>query len=59
MISLEITNNQEMEKQSQSNRCPHFIIIGAAKCGTTSLYNYLTAHPQVLAASQKELKNNF
>jgi len=32
-----------------------FLIIGAAKCGTTSLYNYLIQHPQVLPAIQKEV----
>ncbi|GAB4291582.1 MAG: hypothetical protein Fur0025_26880 [Oscillatoriaceae cyanobacterium] len=34
---------------------PNFMIIGAQKCGTTSLYNYLTAHPQVIPAKQKEI----
>ena len=34
---------------------PHFLIIGAQKSGTTSLYNYLIQHPQILAASQKEI----
>lgn len=34
---------------------PHFIIFGAARCGTTSLYNYLTAHPQVMPATVKEI----
>ena len=38
-----------------NNLIPHFLIIGAQKCGTTSLYNYLIQHPQVCAASQKEL----
>lgn len=27
---------------------PDFIIIGACKCGTTSLYKYLTEHPDIL-----------
>lgn len=27
---------------------PDFLIIGAAKCGTTSLYDYLVQHPNVL-----------
>lgn len=30
------------------------LIIGAAKCGTTSLFNYLAEHPQISACSQKE-----
>ncbi|NET04138.1 MAG: sulfotransferase domain-containing protein [Symploca sp. SIO2B6] len=34
---------------------PDFIIIGAQKCGTTSLYNYLIQHPNVKSALQKEL----
>jgi len=27
---------------------PNFIILGETKCGTTSLYNYLIAHPKIL-----------
>ncbi|MDC0835916.1 sulfotransferase domain-containing protein [Geitlerinema sp. CS-897] len=34
---------------------PRFIIIGAAKCGTSSLYSYLAAHPKVLPAAVKEI----
>jgi Sulfotransferase domain len=34
---------------------PDFIIIGARKCGTTSLYEYLTQHPCVLPALSKEI----
>ena len=34
---------------------PNFIIIGAAKCGTTSLYDYLIQHKNVLPALWKEL----
>jgi len=34
---------------------PDFIIIGAARCGTTSLYNYMTHHPNIFPASEKEL----
>jgi tetratricopeptide (TPR) repeat protein len=33
---------------------PNFLIIGVAKCGTTALYNYISQHPQVLAAIEKE-----
>ena len=38
-----------------NNLIPHFLIIGAQKCGTTSLYNYLIQHPQVCAKITKEL----
>lgn len=34
---------------------PNFLIIGAAKAGTTSLYNYLRRHPQVFMSPKKEL----
>lgn len=34
---------------------PKFLIIGAAKAGTTSLYDYITWHPRVLPAVVKEM----
>ncbi len=34
---------------------PTFLIIGAMKSGTTSLYRYLQAHPDVFMSEQKEL----
>jgi Sulfotransferase domain len=34
---------------------PNFLIIGAMKAGTTSLYEYLREHPQVFMATPKEL----
>ncbi|MGB7519477.1 MAG: sulfotransferase domain-containing protein [Spirulinaceae cyanobacterium] len=33
---------------------PNFLIIGAMKAGTTSLYNYLEQHPQIYMSSLKE-----
>ncbi len=35
---------------------PHFMILGKRKCGTTSLYSYLTQHPCVAPALKKELR---
>lgn len=35
---------------------PSFIIIGCQKCGTTSLYQYLNVHPQILPTFQKEVR---
>ncbi|BCB90822.1 sulfotransferase family protein [Phytohabitans suffuscus] len=35
---------------------PGFLVIGGQRCGTTSLHSYLAAHPQVRAASGKELQ---
>ena len=34
---------------------PNFIVIGAAKAGTTSLWGYLRDHPQVFMSEPKEL----
>jgi hypothetical protein len=35
---------------------PTFLIIGARKAGTTSMYHYLQAHPQVFMPATKELR---
>jgi hypothetical protein len=35
---------------------PNLIIIGAAKCGTTSLHHYLNAHPEATMSEPKELE---
>lgn len=34
---------------------PGFVIIGAGKCGTSSLYHYLVGHPRVLPAQKKQI----
>ena len=36
------------------NILPNFLVIGAAKCGTTSLYHYLKQHPDVYMSPIKE-----
>lgn len=33
---------------------PHFLIVGAPKAGTTSLYRYLQQHPQIFMPENKE-----
>jgi hypothetical protein len=35
---------------------PNFLIIGAAKSGTTVLYQYLKEHPQIYMSPVKEPK---
>lgn len=37
------------------NALPDYLIIGTQRGGTTSLYHYLTSHPQVLPPAGKEL----
>jgi len=34
---------------------PNLIVIGAAKCGTTSLHEYLDEHPEISMSREKEL----
>ncbi|GEM_PF-898464 len=34
---------------------PNLLVIGAMKCGTTSLHNYLNQHPDIYMSNQKEL----
>ncbi len=35
-------------------KLPNFLIVGAAKSGTTSLYEYLRTHPQIFMSKRKE-----
>lgn len=35
---------------------PNFVIIGAMKSGTTSLYHYLSLHPEIVMSEKKEIK---
>jgi hypothetical protein len=35
---------------------PNLIVIGAMKCGTTSLHHYLDLHPEIQMSTPKELK---
>jgi hypothetical protein len=39
-----------------TNILPSFLILGAPKAGTTSLYQYLSQHPQVFMSAHKEPK---
>lgn len=39
----------------KTGRLPNFLIIGAQKCGTTSMHHYLSKHPQIFMAKRKEL----
>jgi len=39
-----------------SIRLPEFIVLGAAKAGTTSIYHYLKQHPGIFLPALKELK---
>jgi hypothetical protein len=43
-----------MRHSGQDIRLPTFFILGAAKCGTTSLYYYLGQHPDIFMSYPKE-----
>lgn len=44
-----------ISSQGAAGRLPDFLILGAQRCGTTSLARHLAAHPEVFVASQKEV----
>jgi len=39
---------------SERRTVPDFLIIGAQRCGTTSLYKYMVEHPNIIPAFRKE-----
>jgi hypothetical protein len=41
-------------KKRRTIRLPNFLIVGASRCGTTSLYHYLKEHPDVFMSRIKE-----
>jgi hypothetical protein len=43
-----------MTDRGSSDRLPDFFIVGAPKCGTTAMYDYLRQHPQVHMSFVKE-----
>jgi tetratricopeptide (TPR) repeat protein len=45
----------EIDWKPKKENPPDFIIIGASKCGTSSLHKYLGNHPQILLPHKKEL----
>lgn len=56
-----MVNNQRTVNTMKSNadneseiRWPDFFVVGAPKCGTTSLYHYLKAHPKIFLPDAKE-----
>jgi len=43
------------EMIADNKKMPNFLIVGAAKAGTTSLYEYLRQHPDIFMPNWKEL----
>lgn len=40
--------------ESVSKKLPNLLVVGAAKCGTSSLHKYLDQHPQIFMSKVKE-----
>lgn len=51
-----LTPRAERFGPGAGGRLPDLLLIGAAKCGTTSLHAYLDQHPDVAMAELKELR---
>jgi tetratricopeptide (TPR) repeat protein len=45
----------QFTQQQKTTSIPQFLIIGVMKGGTTSLYEYLVQHPQIIPSLQKEI----
>lgn len=45
----------KLDWKKQKTTGPDFIIAGASKCGTSSIYYYLSRHPQILLSHTKEI----
>src|SRR5690606_7681271 len=41
-------------RRGAMEKAPNFMVVGAAKAGTTSLYHYLQQHPDVFMPVEKE-----
>ncbi len=50
-----ILENNKFPKKEEGFMLPNFMIVGAPKAGTTSLYHYLSQHPEVFMSNPKEL----
>jgi hypothetical protein len=51
---LYVTANGRRKLGGNTMRLPSFMVLGAGKAGTTSLYYYLAQHPEVFMCSPKE-----
>jgi hypothetical protein len=54
MLSTLPKDNRVHKESVMSHILPNFLVLGAAKSGTTSLYRYLKQHPQIFLSDKKE-----
>eukprot|EP00531_Pseudo-nitzschia_arenysensis_P014979 CAMPEP_0116120786 /NCGR_PEP_ID=MMETSP0329-20121206/3357_1 /TAXON_ID=697910 /ORGANISM="Pseudo-nitzschia arenysensis, Strain B593" /LENGTH=675 /DNA_ID=CAMNT_0003614571 /DNA_START=80 /DNA_END=2104 /DNA_ORIENTATION=+ len=51
-----VSSSSSSPKSKMGGWCrPGFLIIGAGKCGTSSLYHYMIGHPRILPAIEKQI----
>lgn len=50
-----VEDRRDASETPTSPRLPTFLIIGAMRCGTSSLHRYMREHPQIHMAPRKEL----
>lgn len=50
-----VEDRRDASEARTSPRLPTFLIIGAMRCGTSSLHRYLREHPEIHMARRKEL----
>ena len=48
-------SNKYRQITAANRALPDFIVVGAQKAGTTSLFSYLSRHPQIIPANKKEI----
>ena len=53
--TVRLSTETYKEVTSPLRLLPDFLIIGAPRCGTTSLFYYLAEHPQIVPSATKEL----
>ena len=53
--NCEIGLNEWQGQEAWQRRAPAFLLVGAKKCGTTSLFQYLQQHPNIVKPRKKEL----
>src|SRR3954453_2821547 len=46
---------EELQPAMSPREFPDFYLVGAPKCGTTALYDFLGQHPQIFLPRTKEL----
>lgn len=55
-FELENADREKIDRPHNSRQMPNFIVIGAGKAGTSSIFYYLKQHPQIYMSPLKEPK---